>query len=111
MLLLRLCYALIMYILCFCYALIMFILCFCYASVMLLSLLYCATVMFPLKRKFNTIIFLMFLYPYFLKDEYVTKELLIEAMYRLDKIQRIEQVPDDMSLKTWVRAVQESGFV
>ena len=42
----------------------------------------------------------MFLYPRFLKDEYVTKELPIEAMYRSNKIKRIEQVPDGVYLKT-----------
>ena len=67
--------------------------------------------MFPLKRKFNTIIFLMFLYPYFLKDEYVTEELLMEAMYLSNKIQRMEEFPDGVFIKTWVRAVQEAGFV
>ena len=67
--------------------------------------------MFPLKRKFNTIIFLMFLYPHFLKDEYVTEELLIEEMYLSNNIQRMEGVPDGVFIKTWVRAVQEAGFV
>ena len=32
-------------------------------------------------------------------------------MYRSNKRQRTEQVPDGMSLKTWVGAVQEAGFV
>ena len=53
----------------------------------------------------------MFLYPHGLTDEYVTKELLIEAMYCLNKRERIEQVPKCVSIKTWLRAVQEAGFV
>ena len=53
----------------------------------------------------------MFLYPHFLKDKYVTKELLIEAMYRSNKRQMIEQVPDNVSLKKWAREVQDAGFV
>ena len=32
-------------------------------------------------------------------------------MYRSNNRQRTEQVPDGVSLNTWVRAVQESGFV
>ena len=32
-------------------------------------------------------------------------------MYLLNKIQSIEQVPDGVYLKTWMRAVQEAGFV
>ena len=32
-------------------------------------------------------------------------------MYRSNKRQSIEQVPNSVSLKTWVRAVQEAGFV
>ena len=32
-------------------------------------------------------------------------------MYRSNKRQRIEQVPDGVSLKTWVSSVQEAGFV
>ena len=53
----------------------------------------------------------MFLYPHGLTDEYVTKELLIEAMYCLNKRERIEQVPKCVSIKTWLRAVQEAGYV
>ena len=55
MLPLRLCYALNMFMLCFYYASVMFIVWFCYASVMLLSLFYRVTIMFSLKRNFNTI--------------------------------------------------------
>ena len=57
-LLLRFCYVLIMFMLLFCYASVTILLCLschCYVYVMLLSLFYCATVMFPLKRNFNTI--------------------------------------------------------
>ena len=111
MLPLRYCYASIMLMLCFCYASIMFIICFCCASVMLLSLFYRATVMFSLKRNINTIFFYIFLYSHFLKDEYVTKELLIEAMYGSNRRKRIDQVPDCVYLKKWVREVQEAGFV
>ena len=32
-------------------------------------------------------------------------------MYRSNKRHRIEQVPDGVSLKTWVREVQETEFV
>ena len=62
-------------------------------------------------NRLNTIFFQIFLYPHFLSDEYVTKELLIEEMYLSNKRQRIEQVPNGVSLKTWVRSVQEAGFV
>ena len=48
---------------------------------------------------------------HFLKDKYVNKELLIEAMVRSKKRQRIKEAPNSVCLNTRVRAVQEAAFV
>ena len=45
------------------------------------------------------------------KDDYVTKELLIEAMFYSTKRQHIGKVSQGVSIRKWLREVQEAGYV
>ena len=78
---------------------------------MLMLMFYYASVIFPLKRNFNTSFFYILRYPHGFTDEYVTKELLIAAMYCSNKQQRIENPPKGVSIRTWLSSVQEYGYV
>ena len=82
----------------------MFIICFCYASVMLSLLFFRVTAMFLLE------LFLIF-NSFFLKQEYVNKELFIEAMVRSKKRKRIKEFTQGVHLNTWLTAVKEAAFV
>ena len=70
-----------------------FVLCLCYSSVMFLLLSYYDSVILPLKRNCNTTLFFILRYLYGFPDDYVTKELLIEAMIRSNNSKRIEKSP------------------
>ena len=78
---------------------------------MLILLFSYAYVILPQKRNFNTSIFYTLRYPHGFTDEYVTKDLLIEAMYFSNKHQHILKFPKGVSIRTWLRSVQESGYV
>ena len=45
------------------------------------------------------------------RDNYVTKELLIEALTRCNKRNSIEKVPPGFLIIKWVIALQEAGYV
>ena len=72
---------------------------------MLWLLFFCVTAMFVLKP------FLFFLNTPFLKQEYVSKELFIEAMVCSKMRQRIEETPHGVRLNTWLTALQEAAFI
>ena len=123
MLVLCLCYDSVVLLLCLFHDYVMLLVCFCCASVMLMLLLlllfmlillllfYYASVILPLKRNSNTIFFIILRYPHIFTDEYVTKELLIEAMFCSNKRKCIEIFPQGVSIITCLRSVQESGYV
>ena len=50
-------------------------------------------------------------YLYGSTDDFVTKELLIEAIFCSNKCQRIENYSQGVSIRTWLRAVQEADYV
>ena len=64
-----------------------------------------------MKRNLNTNVFFILRYPHIFTDEYVTKELLIEAMFCSNKGQRIEKFLNGVSIRTCIRAVQETGYL
>ena len=94
-------YVLIMLLLCFYDVYHMLLLCFCYVVVAVFSC-YCYVCT-------ETIFFIF--YSLFLKQEYVSKELFIEAMVRSKKRKRIEELPHGIHLNTWLTEVQEAEFV
>ena len=89
----------------------MFIICFCSTSVMMMLLFYHDFFINPMKQNFNTNVFFILRYPHIFTDEYVTKELLIEAMFCSNKGQRIEKFLNGVSIRTCIRAVQETGYL
>ena len=76
---------------------------------MLLLILYYDFVILALKQNFNTALLFILCYLYIFTNEYVKKELLINAMFRSKKRQRIEKVPKGVSIRTWLMSVQEAG--
>ena len=74
---------------CLCYAYVLLLLCLSYASVILLLCCCCCFIVLLLCFYWNDILtqslFLKTIYSYFLKYEYVSKELFIEAMVRSKK--------------------------
>ena len=78
-----------MLLLCFCYVVVAFFSCYCYVRTETFS------------NFFNSL---------FLKQEYVSKELFIEAMVCSKKRKRIEEAPQGVNLKTWLTEVQEAAF-
>ena len=87
-----------------------FVLYFCYIQVMLLLLFYYDSVILPLNQKCNTTLLFILRYLYGSTDEYVTKELLIEAMFCSNKRKCIETFPQGVSIRTCLRSVQEYGY-
>ena len=59
----------------------------------------------------NTTLFFILHYLYGSIDDYVTKELLVEAICLSNKCHCIEKVPQGMSTITWLRLVQDYGYV
>ena len=64
-----------------------------------------------MKQNLNTTLFFILHYLYDSIDDYVTKDLPIAAICFSNKCQRIEKVPQCMSVITWLRSVQDSGYV
>ena len=78
---------------------------------MLLLMFYYASVILPLKQNFNTTLLFIIRYLYGPTDEYATRQLLIETMFRSNKRQRIGKPPQGVSIRTRMNSVQESGYV
>ena len=90
MLLLYFYYVYHMLLLCFCYVVVAVFSCYCYVCTETLSFIF---------------------YSLFLKQEYVSKKLFIEAMVHSKKRERTEEVTHGVHLNTLLTAVQEAAFV